>query len=178
MSDHTSEHARKLIVISVVKEGGLETLLQVSFIVLVGSLISNVVCLLLWPQRATDNLKNNMTETLNSFSTILTTLTDIFLLEEPLHRLSYDKLQQAIDRHQASFTSLKKNLEEAQSEKFFGGPGRPSGESDGARRLESGQAYEDAIDSLNRLGQHLNGLRSGIPILRCCPRCPASKRPE
>ena len=27
-----------------------------------------------------------------------------------------------------------------------------------------GQAYEDAVDSLNRLGQHLNGLRSGTTL--------------
>lgn len=146
------------------KEGGLETLLQVSFIVVVGSLISNIVCLLLWPQRATDNLKNNMIATLDSFSTILTTLTDIFLLEEPLHRLSYDKLQQAIDRHQASFTSLKKNLQEARSERLFGGPGKAGGSSARSKRLSSGQAYEDAIDSLTRLGQHLNGLRSGTSL--------------
>lgn len=145
------------------KEGGLETLLQVSFIVLIGSLVSNLVCVMLWPQRAADNLKNNMTETLNSFSTILSTLTDIFLLEEPLHRLSYEKLQKAINRHQASFTSLTKNLAEAQSERWFGGPSKASNR-DNRDRHSSGQAYEDAIDSLTRLGQHLNGLRSGTSL--------------
>lgn len=146
------------------KEGGLETLLQVAFIVLLGSLISNVVCLSLWPQRATENLKKTMIDTLNSFSTLLTTLTDVFLLEEPMHRLSYDKLQQAIDRHQASFTSLKKNLKEAQSERLFGGPGKAEGDDDRSKLTGSGQAYEDAIDSLTRLGQHLNGLRSGTSL--------------
>ncbi|KAL1940894.1 hypothetical protein VTO73DRAFT_7935 [Trametes versicolor] len=145
----------------VVKEGGLQTLMQVAFIVIVGALISNVVCLLIWPQRATANLQNNMTQTLNSFSTLLGMLTQTFLLEEP-HGFSTDKLQRAVAAHQASFTSLKKSLDEAHSERFFGGPGRVGNRAQ--LRGSSGQAYQDAIDSLNRLGQHLNGLRSGISL--------------
>lgn len=146
---------------SVVKEGGIQTLMQVSFIVLVGALISNVVCLLIWPQRATKALQNNMTQTLDSFSTLLEMLTQTFLLEEA-HGFSSDKLQRAVTNHQASFTSLKKSLVEAQSERLFGGPGKVG---EGAQlRGSSGQAYVDAIDSLNRLGQHLNGLRSGISL--------------
>lgn len=135
--------------------------MQVAFIVIVGALISNVVCLLIWPQRATANLQNNMTQTLNSFSTLLGMLTQTFLLEEP-HGFSTDKLQRAVAAHQASFTSLKKSLDEAHSERFFGGPGRVGNRAQ--LRGSSGQAYQDAIDSLNRLGQHLNGLRSGISL--------------
>ena len=146
---------------SIVKEGGLETLLQVSFIVLVGAVISNIVCLVIWPQRATKNLQNNMTQTLDSFSTLLTMLTQTFLLEES-QGFSADKLQRAVANHQSSFTSLKKSLTEAQSERLFGGPGRLGEEAQ--LRGSSGQAYEDAIDSLNRLAQHLNGLRSGISL--------------
>lgn len=143
------------------KEGGLDTLLQVSFIVFVGAFISNVVCVLIWPQRATKNLQNNMTQTLDSFSTLLSMLTQTFLLEEP-HGFSSDRIQHAVANHQASFTFLKKSLVEAQSERLFGGPGKVG---DGAQlRGSSGQAYQDAIDSLNRLGQHLNGLRSGISL--------------
>ncbi|KAH9893586.1 Fusaric acid resistance protein-like-domain-containing protein [Cubamyces lactineus] len=150
-----------ILFVVVIKEGGLQTLMQVSFIVIVGSLISNVVCLLIWPQRATTNLQNNMTQTLNSFSTLLGMLTQTFLLEEP-HGFGADKLQRAVSNHQASFTSLKKSLDEARSERFFGGPGRVGDEAQ--LRGSSGQAYQDAIDSLNRLGQHLNGLRSGISL--------------
>ncbi|TBU24665.1 Fusaric acid resistance protein-like-domain-containing protein [Dichomitus squalens] len=150
-----------ILFVVVVKEGGLDTLLQVSFIVFVGALVTNVVCLLIWPQRATKNLQNNMTQTLDSFSTLLSLLTQTFLLEEP-RGFSSDRIQRAVTNHQASFTSLKKSLIEAQSERLFGGPGK-SGE--GAQLGgSSGQAYEDAIDSLNRLGQHLNGLRSGITL--------------
>ena len=135
--------------------------MQVAFIIIVGALVSNVVCLSIWPQRATKNLQNNMTQTLDSFSTLLGMLTQTFLLEEP-HGFSSDRLQRAVANHQASFTSLKKSLVEAQSERLFGGPGKLG---EGAQaRGSSGQAYEDAIDSLNRLGQHTNGLRSGISL--------------
>ncbi|KAI0745606.1 Fusaric acid resistance protein-like-domain-containing protein [Earliella scabrosa] len=150
-----------ILFVVVIKEGGLQTLMQVAFIIVVGALVSNVVCLLIWPQRATKNLQNNMTKTLDSFSTLLGMLTQTFLLEEP-HGFTSDRLQRAVSNHQASFTSLKKSLVEAQSERLFGGPGRVG---EGAQlRGSSGQAYEDAIDSLNRLGQHLNGLRSGISL--------------
>ncbi|TFK90654.1 hypothetical protein K466DRAFT_484360 [Polyporus arcularius HHB13444] len=150
-----------ILFVVVVKEGGIQTLMQVAFIVLVGALVSNVVCLVIWPQRATKALQNNMTQTLDSFSTLLGMLTQTFLLEE-LHGFSSDKLQRAVTNHQASFTSLKKSLVEAQSERFFGGPGKVG---EGAQlHGSSGQSYVDAIDSLNRLGQHLNGLRSGISL--------------
>ncbi|KAI9067926.1 hypothetical protein FKP32DRAFT_1562778 [Trametes sanguinea] len=150
-----------ILFVVVVKEGGLQTLMQVSFIVLVGAIITNVVCLSIWPQRATKNLQNNMTQTLDSFSTLLGMLTQTFLLEEP-HGFSAEKLQRAVSNHQSSFTGLKKSLDEARSERFFGGPGRVGDEAQ--LRGSSGQAYQDAVDSLNRLGQHLNGLRSGISL--------------
>lgn len=148
----------------VVKEGGLQTLLQVSFIILCGSTISNIVCMLLWPQRATKNLQNAMMQTLQSFSTLLEMLTDTFLLEDALRNLTNDKLAKAAESHQASFTSLKKHFGEAQSEWLLGGPKKPSGHRMTDPRESTGQAYQDAIDSLNRLGQHLNGLRSGTTL--------------
>ncbi|THG95980.1 hypothetical protein EW026_g5766 [Hermanssonia centrifuga] len=149
-----------ILFIVVIKEGGLDTLLQVSLIVVVGSLISNVVCYVLWPQRATRNLQDTMTKTLDSFSTLLTIVTETFLLDE--HFVGQENLQKATANHQSSFTALKKNLAEAQSERFFGGPTKPT--ADVSSRQHLGQAYEDAVGSLNRLGQHLNGLRSGISV--------------
>ncbi|CAL1706087.1 unnamed protein product [Somion occarium] len=151
-----------ILFVVVVREGGVETLLQVAFIVVVGSIISNVVCYTLWPQHATRNLQGTMTKTLDSFSTLLTMIIQTFLLEEQqVFQPSQEKIQKAIESHQASFTALKKNLAEAQSERWFGGPGKPP-----AVRSPTnlGQAYEDAVDSLNRLGQHLNGLRSGTSL--------------
>ncbi|KAG2074050.1 hypothetical protein BDR04DRAFT_1134000 [Suillus decipiens] len=145
-----------ILFVVIVKEGGWETLLQVSSIVLVGTLISNVVCFTLWPQSATDNLQLNMTKTLDSFATLLSMITNTFLLEEPIRQPSQDKIHKAVENHQASFTSLKKNLEEAKSEWFSGLRGQGS--------KASRQAYEDAVGSLTRLAQHLNGLRSGTRL--------------
>ncbi|KAH8107675.1 Fusaric acid resistance protein-like-domain-containing protein [Cristinia sonorae] len=150
-----------IIFIVIVKEGGLEMFTQVATIVFIGASLSNIVCYSLWPQRATDNLQDTMVKSLNSFATLITMITQTFLLEEPVKKPSHEKLRVAIESHQASFTALKKNLAEAQSESWFGGPGRPSAK---RSRTSSGQAYEDAIDSLNRLGQHLNGLRSGTSL--------------
>ncbi|KAG2122275.1 Fusaric acid resistance protein-like-domain-containing protein [Suillus cothurnatus] len=145
-----------ILFVVIVKEGGWETLLQVSSIVLVGTLISNVVCFTLWPQSATDNLQLNMTKTLDSFATLLGMITNTFLLEEPIRHPNQDKIHKAVENHQASFTSLKKNLEEAKSEWFSGLRGQEG--------KASRQAYGDAVDSLTRLAQHLNGLRSGTRL--------------
>ena len=144
------------------KEGGLSTLFEVACIVFVGSLISNLVCYALWPQSATVNLQTNMVKTLDSFSTLLKLLTNTFLLEGPLHHPSQQRIQKAVSDHQASFTSLKKNLSEARSESLCGGPSDRAGV--GSVDWGTGRAYEDAVDSLNRLAQHLNGLRSGTRL--------------
>jgi hypothetical protein len=156
----------------VVKEGGLDTLLQVSFIVCIGALVSNLVCLALWPQSATTQLQSNMVSTLDSFATLLRMITSTFLLEEQqLTPGSRERLKRAIESHERSFTVLKKNLDEARRE--AGGPGQAgpaaddsAGEEHGKRRQVLGRAYEDAVDCLNRLGQHLNGLRGGTSTCR------------
>ncbi|KAL0956925.1 hypothetical protein HGRIS_003029 [Hohenbuehelia grisea] len=163
-----------------VKEGGFHTLVQVAFIALCGSLTSNLVCYLVWPQTATKNLQTDMTKTLGSFSTILKMLTRAFLLEEDLHPLSQERISKAVQNHQNSFTSLKKNLNEAKNEWLYGGPGsrardepNPNGRQDesvltfredGKGAGASMRAYEDAVDSMTRLAQHLNGLRSGTRL--------------
>ena len=139
----------------VVKEGGADTLFHVTLTVIFGALVSNLVCFLIWPQSATVNLHENVTKTLDSFSTLLHILTSTFLLETHPHPESYEKLQNAVENHQASFTTLKKNLAEAQSEWLFAGS---------TYRSKAVSAYEDAVDSLNRLAQHLNGLRGGIHL--------------
>ncbi|KAG6845404.1 hypothetical protein H0H87_009751 [Tephrocybe sp. NHM501043] len=132
----------------------------ITTIVICGSLVSNLVCYLIWPQSAIDGLQTNMTKTLDSFSTVLSMLTNTFLLEGGVHNKAHlDKMQRAVENHQSSFTSLKKSLFEARTEWFL------RGEPAGALPDDTGKrAYEDAVDSLNRLGQHLNGLRSGTRL--------------
>ncbi|RXW25613.1 hypothetical protein EST38_g244 [Candolleomyces aberdarensis] len=158
-----------IIFVVVVKEGGWATLFQVTAIVLCGSMISNLVCYFIWPQSATSNLQANMIKTLDSFSTVLSMLTKLFLLEDDTRDAS--KLQKAVQNHQNSFTSLKKDLGEAQSEwmyRDFNLEGEFGVGSKGGSILKnefaSHRGYEDAVDSMNRLAQHLNGLRSGLSL--------------
>ena len=141
---------------------------QVSTIVLCGSVISNIVCYLVWPQTAISNLQLSMTTTLESFSTLLPMLTRIFLLEHESgsHITDMEKIQRAVENHQNSFTSLRKNLTEAKSEwvltRAATETSYPFGVSGG--NLSGRESYEAAVDCLNRLGQHLNGLRSGTRL--------------
>ncbi|KJA19958.1 hypothetical protein HYPSUDRAFT_1093990 [Hypholoma sublateritium FD-334 SS-4] len=159
-----------IIFVVVVKEGGLDALIQVSGIIFFGSLISNLVCYIIWPQTATSNLRLSMTKTIDSFSTLLPKLTGIFLLEEDSksHIVNLEKIQKAVEDHQNSFTSLQKNLREAKSEWALTGSLGDEGELDpatGFPLISGGRAYEDTVDCLNRLAQHLNGLRSGTRLL-------------
>lgn len=83
-------------------------------------------------------------------------------------------MQTAVENHQSSFTSLKKNLSEARSEWFHRSE---SGDGSGSRPENTGgRAYEDAVDSLNRLGQHLNGLRSGTRLQYDLTKAGVSRR--
>ena len=154
-------------VCSVVREGGVGTLIQVSTITLCGSLVSNLVCYLIWPQRAVSNLQNSMIQTLGSFSTLLPMITRLFLLENDTesHIMDLEKVRQAVENHQNSFTSLKKNLREAKTEwTLTRSDNDESGAGEGHINRSGCRAYEDAIDCLNRLAQHLNGLRSGTNL--------------
>lgn len=158
-----------IIFVVIVKEGGWETLLQVTAIVLCGSTISNIVCYFIWPQSATSNLQANMVKTLDSFSTVLSMLTKLFLLEDDTRDVG--KLQRAVENHQNSFTSLKKDLGEAQSEWMYrdfnfdnDAAAGSKGNSILRNEFASHRGYEDAVTSMNRLAQHLNGLRSGTSL--------------
>ncbi|KAF8798745.1 hypothetical protein BYT27DRAFT_7122602 [Phlegmacium glaucopus] len=157
-----------IIFVVVVKEGGLETLFQVSMIALCGSVISNIVCYIVWPQTAISNLQLSMTTTLESFSTLLPMLTRIFLLEHEngSHITDMEKVQRAVENHQNSFTSLQKNLTEAKSEWAFTRASTETNYPVGipCGNLSGRESYEAAVDCLNRLAQHLNGLRSGTRL--------------
>ncbi|TKY86727.1 hypothetical protein EX895_004367 [Sporisorium graminicola] len=145
----------------VVKEGSLhlghfstEKTFQVTLVVLAGSFISNLVCFSVWPQSATSNLQGDIVRNLRGFSTLLRVLTKTFLLEDPSNfHFKSDRIKRAIDDHHDSFTSLKKNLEEAKLESLFD-----------LRMRGMNAKYVEATDSLNRLAQHLTGLRSSCGL--------------
>lgn len=159
---------------SVIKEGGITTLLHVCGIIVCGSAISNFVCFLLWPQTARSNLQLSMTKTLDSFSTLLPMITSIFLLQddEGTGTLATDlnRIQHAVENHQNSFTGLRKSLREAKSEWMLTHTPWEESHDSGSRTNEmfpmiSGkESYEDSVDCLNRLAQHLNGLRSSTRL--------------
>ncbi len=97
-----------------------EKTFQVTLVVLAGSFISNIVCFYFWPQSATSNLQSDIVRNLRGFSTLLRVLTKTFLLEDPSNfHFKSDRIKRAIDDHHDSFTSLKKNLEEAKLESLF-----------------------------------------------------------
>ncbi|KAH9818700.1 Fusaric acid resistance protein-like-domain-containing protein [Melampsora americana] len=122
-----------------------------SEIIFIGMFISNLVCLGFWRGSATTRLQNDIDKTLDSFSTLLGMLTKTFLLDESIYT-DQESLMESIDRHHASFTSLKSSLDAASYE-FF------------EPRIQRSQAsYQELIASMNRLAQHLTGLRSGCGL--------------
>ena len=97
-------------------------------------------------------------------------LTRSFMLENDAssHIFDMEKIQQAVQNHQNSFTTLQKNLREAKTEWALTRATREDCEEpgivNGYSQLSGRRSYEDAVDSLNRLAQHLNGLRSGTRL--------------
>ena len=125
-------------------------------IVGIGAFVSNIVCLLLWPQTALRGLRDRTKQTLGGFANLLALLTHTFLQEiaeeSSENAGSYKKrMQQAAARHEAAFTGLQRALSEAQAELA----------SRGRKAWTRAKAYEDAVGCLQRFGQHLNGLRGG-----------------
>ncbi|KAH7339754.1 Fusaric acid resistance protein-like-domain-containing protein [Rhizoctonia solani] len=140
-----------ILFVVIVKEGSAEVLAQVLLITALGITISNVVCFVLWPESATTNLQQEMSKTLNSFSTLLKMLTNTFLLDEE-QSVRRATLMRAADAHQKSFTSLKKVLAEARVERCD------------PRMQRTAKVYDEAVLGLNHLGQHFGGLRSGTKL--------------
>lgn len=133
----------------IVKEGGLRKLLEVLLNVVLGTSISNLVCFTIFPHSATAKLQSDINSTLTSFSTLLTILSQTFLLDAPSPSSSpAQDLASAVTAHEKSFNGLKKTLSEAKSE-FLG---------------DAGERFEVVVNSLTRLAQHLTGLRSGTGL--------------
>lgn len=126
-------------------------ILQILLIVLIGSLISNFVCFAIWPRSAVDQLQVDLNRTLSSFSTLLDLLCKTFMLEGGI-RIRPESLQRAIDTHHASFTTLKNDLEQAKFEILD------------SRISATGHVYDEIVDTMLRLSQGLNGMRSACSL--------------
>ncbi|PVF97453.1 hypothetical protein CPB86DRAFT_706963 [Serendipita vermifera] len=152
-----------IMFIVVVKEGGFITLGQILVSVAIGASIANVICFIIWPQSATVNLQRDMITSLESYATLLEMLTSSFLLDP--RSQGRTQLIRAVEAHQASFTSLKRSLDEARSEWALDPPDAPRSKRS-LHQQSLNHFYGDAVDSLNRLAQHLAGLRSGTKLQR------------
>ncbi|CAG8581661.1 54_t:CDS:2 [Ambispora gerdemannii] len=144
-----------IIFVVLTKEGSVvlgefatNKIFQVATIILVGASISFLVSVLLWPVSASDKLKDEIGKTLASFRLLLKLLTKTFLIDD-IHYTDAS-VQEAITSHRATFTSLKASLNEAKLEIH-----------NRAMQRELG-LYHEVVKSLQRLAQHLGGLRS------CC----------
>jgi hypothetical protein len=131
--------------------------------VAIGALIANIICFIIWPQSATVNLQRDMITSLESYATLLEMLTSSFLLDP--RSQGRTQLMRAVEAHQASFTSLKRNLDEARSEWALDPPDAPTSKKS-FHQQDLSHLYGDAVGSLNRLAQHLAGLRSGTKLQR------------
>lgn len=120
-------------------------------VIIIAMLISNLVCLGFWRGSATTRLQADIDQTLDSFSTLIGMLTKTFLLDDTIYT-NQASLKKSIDSHHKSFTSLKLSLDAASYEFFE------------PRIQRSRESYRELVASMNRLAQHLTGLRSGCGL--------------
>ncbi|KAI7873761.1 hypothetical protein K492DRAFT_211962 [Lichtheimia hyalospora FSU 10163] len=156
-----------IIFIIVVREGSANhgdfdttRIEQIVSAVATGTVITVSCCIIFWPYSAAKKLNKDLEATLSSYQVLLKLLTKTFLLDDDLPEFKANKtLQTAIDSHRASFTSLQKSLSDARLEVMW-------------NRQIRGRVgeYEDIVKSMQRLAQHVAGLRSscGIQFERMC----------
>ncbi|KAG1503778.1 hypothetical protein G6F54_001436 [Rhizopus delemar] len=149
------------IFIIVVREGSVNRgdfdtsrIEQITSAVATGTLITVACCVIFWPSSAAKKLKKDVDAALASYRVLLKLLTKTFLLDDDLPEFKANRtLQAAIQSHQASFTALQKSLKEAKLETFWNSEVRGKTEE-----------YDQVVKSMQRLAQHMGGLRSSCGI--------------
>ena len=121
-------------------------IVQVSLIVLMAILISNVLAFTLWPSSAVDDLRQLMIECTDSFSESLGGITHNFLRGSD--DLGSPKFATIETSHRTVFSSLLKSLQDAKYEHYVQGTEK-------VYRQES-----LLVESMQRLAQNIGGLRS------------------
>ncbi|KAF9983226.1 hypothetical protein BGZ75_005308 [Mortierella antarctica] len=144
-----------MIIVTLTKEGALTfakfnltRVFAITTSMLLGVAITTLVCVLLWPESAHEDLRQAMGKSLSSFRLLLKLLTKTFLLEADTTPFGSESVQKLIESQVSSFSALAMTLEEAQLE-FAGADIKK---------------YEDCVKSLNTLAQYLNGLRSSCGL--------------
>ncbi|KAG2191988.1 hypothetical protein INT47_000780 [Mucor saturninus] len=122
-------------------------------IVAIGSAISAIVCIFIWPMSASQKLRSNIDASLSSTKILLKLLTKTFLLDADLPEFAANKtLETALKSHRTSFTSLKPALKEAKLE-FYN-----------LAMKKHADGYHKIVESLERLAQHVGGLKSSCGL--------------
>ncbi|KAI9291197.1 hypothetical protein K502DRAFT_368642 [Neoconidiobolus thromboides FSU 785] len=122
-----------------------------------GILLNFIICTQLWPRWEADKLRADMVTSLESFKTGLSTIVKTFLLEE-IKDFSPNQIEDLMTKNRGYFLTLKQRYNASywefhlEQEKYF--------------------TMGKVVDRLNRLGQKLGGLSSGIDaqkeILEMC----------
>ncbi|KAI8332623.1 hypothetical protein BC941DRAFT_402304 [Chlamydoabsidia padenii] len=150
-----------IIFIVVVREGSANRgdfdttrIQQITSAVATGTLITITSCIVFWPTSATKKLQNDLETTMTSYKVLLKLLTKTFLLDDDLPEFKANRiLQTAIESHRSSFTSLQKSLKEAKLERLWN------------RQIRGcTKEYDQIVKSMQRLSQHVGGLRSSCGI--------------
>ncbi|KAI8975119.1 hypothetical protein BDF20DRAFT_876954 [Mycotypha africana] len=122
-------------------------------LVTIGTGISAFVCWFIWPVTATSKLRSDINDTLAAVRILLKLLTKTFLLDKDLPDFkANDNLQNAINSHRTSFTSLKSSLNDAKKEYY------------NFDIWTHADEYDDIVNSLQRLTLHIGGLRSSCGL--------------
>ncbi|GAN05837.1 conserved hypothetical protein [Mucor ambiguus] len=122
-------------------------------IVTIGTAISAFVCWFIWPMTATKKLKTDINDTLMAIKILLKLLTKTFLLDTDLPEFTANEnLQTAINSHRTSFTSLQASLADAKKEYY------------NLDIWRHAAGYDTIVSSLQRLAQHVGGLRSSCGL--------------
>ncbi|KAF9976229.1 hypothetical protein BGZ73_008936 [Actinomortierella ambigua] len=144
-----------MIFVIMTKEGALYLdkfsygrIVTITTAMLLGVLISSLVCVFLWPESAHEKLRQDMGKSLAAMRLLLKLLTKTFLLESDMTPFRSASVQKLIETHVKSFSALAKSLEEAELE--FAD--------------HDIEAYKSCVKSLNTLAQYLNGLRSSCGL--------------
>lgn len=122
-------------------------------VVAIGTIISVSVCVLIWPMSASKKLRTNIDSSLSSTRVLLKLLTKTFLLDADLPEFTANKtLETALKSHRTSFTALKPALNHAKLE-FYN-----------LEMTHHASGYEKIVESIERLAQHVGGLKSSCGL--------------
>ncbi|GAA5989203.1 hypothetical protein JCM10908_001207 [Rhodotorula pacifica] len=131
--------------------GRLETdsIERIVVITLIGSCISNLVCFVLWPQKATDKLARQTAQAIEAISGVFDATCSCFLTSGAGAVPSVTRTT-ALEKLQGSLASMKSTLVHAKCEMFL------------PLNRDHSDTLEHVLLSLGRLAQGLSGLQS------CC----------